>query len=167
METSPALEARFSLTYGERLRAAWALTRKPSSSLVWLSIFPLFGIFLLASLILSGDISVLSIVVVLGCFGFSPFMLLFNTYSAHRAERHRGLFSYRFDESGLQVTSATSELKQSWAAISRVYTGSGILFLYFSKQYAHSVPLRALGGPDPAAAVMSLASAGGVPRVGT
>ena len=168
METSPRLEATFSLTYGERLRAGWALTLKSPSSLLWLSVFPLFGIILLVLMLMPrSQNSAMDLVALAGCFGFVPFMFLFNTYNAHRAERSRGPYTYRFDEDGLQVTSATSELKQTWAAIPRVRESSGILLLYFNKRCAHCIPLRALDSSEAAGAIMQLASAAGVPRVGT
>jgi hypothetical protein len=168
METSRKFEATFSLTYGERLRAGWALTLKSPASLAWLSVFPLFGIILLVLMLLPrSQNSAMDFVVLVGCFGFVPFMFLFNTYNAHRTERSKGPYTYRFDETGLQVTSVTSELKQSWAAIPRVRESAGILLLYFNKRCAHCVPLRALGGSGVAGAVMELASAAGVPRVGT
>lgn len=155
------------LTYAERLRAVLSLVLTSPSYWIWHAFFPLAGVVL----IVLGARSQLPIsayywVTVAACFGFSPFLILLVTFNAHRTARKQGPYVYRFDEAGLYLANATSELKQSWAAIPRVRASGGILLLYFSKHCAHCVPLRALGGSEVAACVMRLASAAGVPRVG-
>jgi hypothetical protein len=168
MDSSQSIEAKFSLTYTERLRAGWALTLGSPASLAWLSFFPICGIALLVLMTLpTSHQSLWDWVLVAACFGFVPFMFFFNSYNAHRADRAKGPYTYRFDGEGLQVLSATSELKQSWAAIPRVRERLGIVFLYFNKRCAHCVPVRALGGSSAVDSVMRLATAAGMPWVGT
>ena len=165
METSP-IEATFSLSYFERLKIVLALTLASPVSMVWLSMFPVFGfvvLYLMASP--TSNNSSMSIVAAIGCFGFIPFIILFNAYSAHRADRKNGPYNYRFDDTGLQVISSNSELKQSWSAIPRMRERLGILLLYFSKNCAHCVPVRALG--NSVSSVIQLAVKNGVPHVDT
>ncbi len=166
METSSPLEARFSLTYVERLRAGWALTLSSAASLLWLSFFPLCGIVLIWLMVRpSSRNSIWDAILVALCFGFVPFMFLVNTYRAHRADQKNGPYTYSFDHAGLQVHSLKAELKQNWGAILRARERLGIVFLYFNKQCAHCIPVRAFANPDCANSVLRLASENGVPRV--
>lgn len=168
METPQAFEATSSLSYPERLRAAWALTLSSPASLVWLGLFPILGtVLLVIAMLPTSRNPVLTVLTAIACFAFVPLLFLFNTYSAHRADRKHAPYTYRFDETGLQVISANSDLKQTWAAIPRIREHSGILLLYFSERCAHCVPLRALGGSAAAISVIQLASASRVRSVCT
>jgi hypothetical protein len=168
MDTTPPLEATFSLTYRERVSAAWALTLGTPVTLIPLSFFPLAGAALLAIKWLTpSPASLMDILVIALSFAFVPGVFFLNAYNAHRADRNKGPYTYRFDQSGLQCVSSIAEMKQSWAAIPRARERVGILFLYFNKRCAHCIPVRAFANPDVANSVMQLAAAGGVPRVGT
>ncbi len=167
MDTSLPIEAKFSLTYAERLQATFLLTLSSPAALLWLSPFPIFGIVLLLLGVPTTENPIVGWFALIGCFGFVPFIFLANTFNAHRTDRARGPYTYRFDADGLQVLSSTSELKQSWAAIPRVREQKGILFLYFGKRCAHCVPTRAFSSPLFARSIENLASGAGVSRVGT
>jgi hypothetical protein len=168
MDTSKQIEITFSLTFSERLRAGWALTIGSLTTLLWMSFFPLCGLALLAIMLLpTSRNSAWDVVVLATCFGFVPFMFFLNSYNTHRADRKSGPYSYRFDQTGLQAATTTSELKQSWSAVLRARERFGILFLYFNKRCAHCIPVRAFRDPAGASSVLQLATDAGVPHVGT
>jgi len=163
-----SIQAQFDLTFAEQLKANIAVTRNFIPTLIWLSLFPLCGLALsITALLLHTSITIIEGVLITLCFGFMPFMFLVNTYKAYKTQLKSGPHLYKFDSSGLQVSDRTSELKQSWKAINRVNVQSGLLLLYFTKRFAHCVPIRAFISPEQAEAIMQLASSGGVPRVGT
>jgi hypothetical protein len=168
METSQEIEASYSLSYSERLRAAWDLTLASPFTLLSLCFFPVMGIVLVWTFSLPTSLNtVWDYFLAAGCFGFVPCMLLWNTYRAHRANRAKGPYLYRFNTAGVHVSTPTSQLTHYWPAILRVRERRGILFLYFSKRCAHCVPLRALPAPEASTAIYQFAVAGGVPRIGT
>jgi hypothetical protein len=168
METSQELEARYRLTYGERLRAAWDLTLGSPAALLSLCIFPVLGFALIWTMSLpTSRNNAWDYLLVAACFAFMPFMFFWNTFRAHRADRSKGPYHYRFNSEGIHVTTPTSELTHHWPAILRVRESRGILYLYFTKRCAHIVPLRVLSSPSASQAVQQLAIAAGVSRVGT
>ncbi|WP_181373083.1 YcxB family protein [Massilia glaciei] len=167
MEASQELEANYSLTYPERLRAAWDLTMGSPSAILWLCFFPGLGILLLWLMTWSGSRATgLDYFLAFVCFAFVPALIMWITHRAHVADREKGPYSYRFNDEGIHVTTATSELTHRWPAIVRVRQKRDMLYLYFTARNAHCVPLRVFPA-GAAAAIEGLASAGGVPRVGT
>ncbi|RAN81690.1 hypothetical protein B5P43_08100 [Bacillus sp. SRB_336] len=168
METSQEVAATYSLSYSERLRAAWEISLASPPALLSLSIFPVMGIVLAWTLSLPvSDNTFWDYLIAAACFGFVPCMFLWNAYRSHRANRAKGPYLYRFDSAGVHVSTPTSQLTQLWPAILRVRERRGILFLYFSKRCAHCVPLRALPAPEASAMIYQFAVAGGVPRIGS
>jgi hypothetical protein len=161
METSQELEASYSLTYGERLRAAWDLTMGSPTAILWLCFFPFLGILLLWVLRWPASHNpVWDYFLILICFAFVPFMFLWTTYRAHREDSGKGMYKYRFDPAGVHVTTATSELTHHWPAISRVRENGTMLYLYFTERSAHCVPLRALTAAGATEAIRRMAAAG-------
>ncbi|MES3022383.1 MAG: YcxB family protein [Pseudomonadota bacterium] len=167
METSQELQASYSLTYGERLRAAWDLTMGSPVAILWLCFFPGLGIVLLWLMNWPNNRATgLDYFLAFVCFAFVPLLFLWITHRAHVADSDKGLYSYRFNGDGVHVTTADSELTHRWPAIVRVRQKGRMLYLYFTERNAHCVPLRVFPAAGAAAAIQGLASAGGVARVG-
>ena len=167
METERHIQTTYRLTYAERLRASWELTANAPTVLLPLCIFPAMGAILLwtTSLPTSRN-TAWDYVLALACFAFVPFMILWNAFRAHRANRNKGPYHYRFDSLGIHVTTATSELTHRWPAIMRTRKTRRMFYLYFTRRCAHCVPLRALPTGGATEEIEQLASAGGAFRAG-
>lgn len=168
MKAPQEVDAQYTLSFPERLRANWDLTLASPVSMLSVCVLPLIGIALIWVMSRPTSRNTLwEYFFAVACFTYYPVVFLLNTYRAHRLQSERGLFHYRFDADGVHVTTAKSRLSHLWPAISRVRARRGILFLYFTKRCAHCVPLRALPSSQSLATIQQLASVGGVLRVGT
>jgi hypothetical protein len=166
MDIPQEIEATYSLSYPERLRAAWDVTLASPVTLLSLSFFPAIGLVLVWTLSLPTSHTVWDYLAAAACFAFVPCMFLWNAYRAQRASRAKGPYVYRFNNAGVHVSTRTIQLTLLWPAILRVRERRGMLFLYFTKRCAHCVPIRALPAPQALAEIYQFAIAGGVPRVG-
>jgi len=160
------IEAKLDITLGERLRASWMMVRAMPTALALLSIFPALGIVILVLNLSSGSHTTFwAWCMTLAAFAYSPCVFFIGAWQRQRAMAKWAPHVYRFDADGLEVKSSKSEFRQPWSAIPRARQHGGILYFYMTKNLAHIVPVRTLGGPSHAEAVMQLAKAGGVGRV--
>ena len=158
MDPKTVIAVKFKFSFEDRLRASLVLMRRSPMSLISASIFPLVGLALfVTSLLYEPRVSAVDSALIVACFAFTPFAILFSTYRAHRAQRDLPFHSYEFSSSGLHVATGTTDLRQAWKAILEVHERSGFLFLFFGKR-AHCIPIRAFSNAAEVQAVKKLAS---------
>lgn len=160
-----AIELKFPFTFADRLRAGLAITLTCWTCLVLTLVPSVVGIALLVvSFSRHGSISTKHAVLAALLLAYMPFMILWNTWRAHKTYADTPVHTYTFSGEGVRSRSAHTELMQDWTVIQSVRVRSDFLMLYFSNRCAHCIPLRWL---DPAqlGAVAALARAGQVQRV--
>ena len=163
MENSSALELSVSLSFSERLRAAIAVSTGSVSTMIWLGLFPIFGLLLVA--VNGSDPGWFDVLMTILCFGFVPAILVIGAYRGSVAARKSGPFVYRLTPEGIELKTPTAELKQSWAGIPRVRTSQRFLLVYSNKKCAYPFPFRMVT-PEQVHAVLAWAKSGGTERVG-
>jgi hypothetical protein len=168
MESPLKLEASFQPTYRERVQAEWTLMLENKPVLLLNALFPASGLFLLWLAFRHPEaVPGWSLLAAFLGLGFVPAIFLYNTLRGHKFTVECGPYTYSFDPEGVHVTTPLAQAVHRWPGILRVRCIRGNLLLYYSKRCAYFVPLRALPGPPATQRIQQLASAGGVPRVGT
>jgi hypothetical protein len=128
MDPKTVIAVKFKFSFEDRLRASLVLMRRSPMSLISASIFPLVGLALfVTSLLYEPRVSAVDSALIVACFAFTPFAILFSTYRAHRAQRDLPFHSYEFSSSGLHVATDATDLRQAWKAILEVHERSGSL----------------------------------------
>jgi hypothetical protein len=164
METS-VVELQFPFTFTDRLRAGLAVTAACLGCLAWTLAFPAAGIALpIVSYVVGSHFSIADALFSAFLVAFMPSMIMWNTWTAHKAFTDTPAHTYTINSEGVRSRSAHTEVMQDWSVIRRVQVKSGFLMLFFTKQCAHCIPLRYL---DQAQLnyVVALAKAGQVRRV--
>jgi len=163
VDPETVIAVKFKFSFGERLKASLVLMLRSPVTLISASIFPLAGSALLvASLLCESRVSPLDSALIAACFAFTPLAILFNIYRAQRAQRDLPFHSYEFSRSGLHMATETTDIKQTWKAISRIDERSGFLFLFLGKRRAHCIPIRAFSNAAEVQTVKEFASSGRV-----
>lgn len=162
MQDAAVVEVEFTPVLGDFLRATWAMVRV--SPLLWLLHFTpaLIGVVLLVVLATSAVFNPawywgLGVVLVL----MVPAMLGWNLWRLLGQCKRLCPMRYRFDASGIGIANQLESMHQQWPMIRRVRVDQGLLLLYFARDKAHCIPLRALA-PGEEQAVVAMARAAGV-----
>jgi hypothetical protein len=163
MEVPCVIESNVSLSYAERLRAEMAIALGRGAGALLMLVPAAAGILVLASPGLSP--SWLGLPIGLFLIAFVPARLLLFAYRGLKLAERNGPYSYRISPEGFELKSRTAELKQAWPGIPRVNISHGFILIYANKRSAYPLPLRLVSGQE-AQAVLAMASAGGVARVG-
>ncbi len=151
----------------DRIKFNLALIPQHWGNLIFHLIFPLAGIGLLA-LVLSQHKPVTTsvIAVVMMCLLFTPFLITVIALATHYGNKiAREPFTYRIDDGGIHVTSASLEFTHRWSTIQKVQPVAGYLMLFFGPGQAHCLPLEWLSADD-ISTIVALAGAQGVTAKG-
>jgi len=87
------------------------------------------------------SITLYDVVLLLGCFTFTPIITAMNIYLARRRNPLSvGPFKYVFDESGIHGSSPAFENTIRWVALRRVIETSEFILFYFAPTNAIAMP---------------------------
>ena len=168
MPSSAELEVQFHYTLWDRIRSGVVMSFQNWSSALWALALPTAGLVLLGvSAYYGRAIELRTAGIIALCFLFFPVFAVYPAVQAHFfGDRAKKPFNYQFGPFGVRAYSDTSELTQSWKAISKVKRRGGFLLLFFTPKCAHCLPystLEELGAVEP---IVQLAREHGVPVYG-
>ena len=112
-------------------------------------VFPLFGVFLLATPVLGYRLGPAEILLALLCFSFTPLIIVLAVWASRRQNKlARGPVTYVFDSEGMHTSGPAFNQTIRWSGIPRVRRLKRFLFVFIAPARAHFIPLRDLSHPD-------------------
>jgi YcxB-like protein len=144
------MKFEFEATFRELYWAALALTSRLPFLLAISMVFPVMGIALVVlTLLLGQPVTPRMLLLVVGCFVFTPGITALNVWLARRKNRTaRGVHAFVMDDHGIHVSGATFDLDLKWAAIGRVLETKQFFFFMYSSRAAQFLPKRVIPPGD-------------------
>jgi hypothetical protein len=159
MPDSSSLKVQFHYTFWDRIRSGLVMSFQTPSSIFWTSAFPVAGLGLLGLHLYYGTrVDIGDAVIIVLFFAFTPVFLAVHAVKTHFFSERKGKpYNYEFGDSGMRASSDTTQLTQSWQAISKIKRQGGFLLLFFSPRCAHCLPYRQLSELGTIEPILSLA----------
>jgi hypothetical protein len=163
MDTATDIRLEFSFGLWDRLRAGWLMCLQGGPNLAMTVAGPLFAMAMAILAWRRGTEFGPGLIAALAGFCLLAWLLVaFNVVLSYLCNRQlREPFAYRIDEAGVHVSGRTYEWTHKWPAIRRVKRGGGFLMLFFSRTWAHCLPLDRID-PGQCERIVALAAAQGV-----
>src|SRR3954447_6718820 len=135
-------------SFWDHFVASLLLIRYQRLFLVFHVVFPLFGVFLLATPFLGYRLGPIEVLLALFCFCFTPLLIGFAIWAARRQNKlAQGPVKYVFDSEGMHTSGPAFTQTIRWSGITRVRRVKRFLFFFVAPARAHFIPLGDLSDP--------------------
>jgi hypothetical protein len=145
-------------TFGELFLGSLVLIRYQGWLVVFHAVFPMAGLFLLATSLMGYRLGPVEIVLAVLAFLFTPLITALGVWSARRRNKlAQGPFTYTFDSEGMHSSGSAFDQTIRWSAIPRIRFSKRFLFIFIAPARAVCIPLRSVTDSEELARLRSIA----------